>query len=184
MRPLPITLVLLFATTGCSSILGIEKIDLVSSDAGPQGPDADPAAPDGGTANDAGSLTCNDDSEIEPNDDLLMPTATGIPDIQSEFRLVGLAICPETDRDFFVFVVNTNGADVTVDVEYNFVFGELELELLSATGTSISVATPFGGDANVLRAFIPNIPQGTYYAEVKGSGGVENNYAIDVTVTP
>src|SRR5687767_11496553 len=55
---------------------------------------------DGGDG-DGGGLDCADDSQIEPNDSADLATDTQIPQSQDDYRLVGLAICPDTDQDWF-----------------------------------------------------------------------------------
>lgn len=140
-------------------------------------PDAG-AEPDGG----AEPFQCADDAVLEPNDSLNDPTLTPIPTHASEYRLVGLAICPEDDADFFRFDVDQSGKDVLIQVDYLAQRGELLVDLLNSSGVSISQGTPAGGDANVLRMQIPNVPQNTYYVHVR-SNGAKNNYSLQIAVS-
>ncbi len=137
-----------------------------------------PGTPDGGGG---GPVTCNDDSMIEPNESITDPTLTSIPSVQPSVRLVSLAICPSTDQDFFHFEVTTNGTNVTAEVEYDAASGLLALDVLNNGGVSISSAQPAAGNPNILRAAIPNLPIGIYYAQVRSAeSGVENNYSIEI----
>jgi hypothetical protein len=140
-------------------------------------PDTGPIGPD------ARTVVCNDDSEIEPNDSLSDPTLTSIPQLRDSLRLVTLAICPEEDQDFFRFDIDEAGKDARIDVTYQSDRGELLLDLLNSTGVSIRSGTPLSEDPNTLRAEIPNMPTGTYYAQVRATEGVRNNYNIEITTS-
>ncbi len=130
---------------------------------------------------DVGPVTCNDDSLIEPNESISDPTLTSIPEVQPSARLVSLAICPSTDQDFFKFEVTTNGTNVTAEIEYQAASGLLALDVLNNSGVSISSAQPVAGNGNILRAAIPNLPIGIYFAQVRAAeSGVENNYVIEI----
>lgn len=132
------------------------------------------------TSIDARALDCNDDGVIEPNNSLADPTITTIPQLADTYRLVGLAICPSTDNDYFRFEIDVPGKSVTIDVTYQASRGTLLLDMLDNSGTSVRKGSPTGGDPNVLRAQIPSTPQGVYFAHVRGDG-TQNNYSIEIS---
>lgn len=141
--------------------------------------------PDGAPGDDGGggggNFVCNNDSEIEPNESLSDPTLTGIPSVQTSVRYVSLAICPSTDQDFFRFEIAVNATNVIAEIEYQANRGELSLNILDNAGSSISTALPAAGNPNILRAAIPNLPIGIYYAQVRSvEAGVQNNYSIEI----
>lgn len=128
---------------------------------------------------DANPLTCNDDSELEPNESIGDPTV-----IQDGVPLVGLAICPASDQDVFIFSIGVSSGVTVVEVQYESDLGELEVEILNGTGGAIATGTPVMGDSNLLRAAIPNLPTGTYFARVRGANtAIENNYNIGIDFT-
>ncbi len=159
----------------CVSYSAAEEIcerkgdDTVRADGGPE--------PDGS----GGDFVCNNDSDFEPNESLGDPTLTTIPAVDTSVRYVSLAICPTTDQDFFRFEVATNATNVTAEIEYQAGRGTLALDILNNTGVSISSAQAVGGNPNILRAAIPNLPVGIYFAQVRaGEAGVQNNYSIEI----
>lgn len=142
------------------------------------------APADGGSAaGDGRPFSCNNDSELEPNNALNMATITPIPTQASEYRLVGLAICPDTDVDVFRFSIDVTGKNVRADLTYQSSVGELLLDILNSTGTSIRQGTPAGGNTELLRAEVPNMPSGTYYVQVRAPAGIQNNYSIEIVTT-
>ncbi len=147
------------------------------------------ARPDGGDAPDAPprSFSCNDDSDIEPNDELGRAYQTPIPDFQSSYRLVALAICPDTDVDLFRFDVDVTGTNMRADITFQTVQGELTLDVLNSTETSIGTGRVTSSNPDLpttlLRAEIPNLPPGTYYVRVRAPAGIRNNYSIDIITT-
>ncbi|MCP4449657.1 MAG: hypothetical protein GY811_30650 [Myxococcales bacterium] len=128
----------------------------------------------------AGDLVCNNDSELEPNESISDPTLTGIPNVQTFARYV-VAICPSSDQDFFRFEVLVDTANVTAEVEYLAGRGLLSLNILTVSGVSIGTGLPVGDNANILRATMPNLAIGIYYAQVRsGEAGAQNNYSIEI----
>jgi hypothetical protein len=130
----------------------------------------------GGGGGGGGGLTCNDDGVLEPNNSLGQAFDTGIPNIRREFSVVGLAICPETDIDLFKFEVAASGTDAVVEIEYRPERGELLLDVLNMSGASISSGQPPDDAPGTLRVEIANLPTGIYYAQIKPTAGVQNNY--------
>jgi len=143
------------------------------------------ATPDGGAngAGDARPFVCNNDSELEPNNALNMATLTPIPNQSDDYRLVGLAICPDTDVDVFRFSIDVTGKNARADLTYQSSTGELLLDILNSTGISIRQGTPAGGNADLLRAEVPNMPSGIYYVQVRAPAGIQNNYSIEIVTT-
>jgi hypothetical protein len=141
------------------------------ADSGPAG-DGDPQG-----------LTCNNDSEIEPNNSIADATRTTIPS-SGPFRLVSLAICPTGDQDFFQFDIAANGIDVVIEIEYMAGRGGLGLELLKGDGSILSTGAPVDGNLDIVRVAIPNIAQDTYIARVFPSEtGNQNNYAFEISLS-
>ena len=156
--------------SAAEEICELKGDDTVRADAGPDQPDGN-----------GGNFVCNNDSDFEPNESLGDPTITTIPEVDDSVRYVSLAICPSTDQDFFRFEVATNATNVTAEVEYQAGRGTLALDILNNTGVSISSAQPVGGNPNILRAAIPNLPVGIYFVQVRaGEEGVQNNYSVEI----
>lgn len=131
------------------------------------------------------SFTCNNDSEIEPNESVGNPTMTGISSQALSIELAALAICPTADKDVFSFDVAQSGTDALIEIEYQASLGGLTLEILNGTGNSIMSASPVGGNDNLLRATGTNLPTGIYYAQVSADESeTENNYSIRIVTTP
>jgi hypothetical protein len=139
----------------------------------------------GPQAADAGPFVCNNDSEIEPNENINTASATPIPDIQDFYNLANLAICPDTDIDVFRFRVAQTGKNATVDLMHQSARGLLQVDILNATGTSIAAGSPVMGDNDHIRAAINNLPAGIYYVQVQASAAtVQNNYeTLDIATT-
>ncbi|RMH41963.1 MAG: hypothetical protein D6689_09660 [Deltaproteobacteria bacterium] len=128
------------------------------------------AGPDGSTAG------CNDDSSLEPNDDLNQAYPTQIPGNGSAIAFASLAICPAGDVDLFWLSVDQNGKNIFAEVrDTDRARGELALDLLNEQGTSVSTGTY--EDNATLNVRLANAPQGTYYVRVRGADPtVVNNY--------
>ena len=139
--------------------------------------------PDGGEGGDGGALSCADDSEIEPNDSTELATNTFIPSMHDSYRLVGLAICPDTDEDFFMFEIDIAGKNLRADLTYQSSRGQLFMSVLNNMGTVVREAEAVPGMPDVLRADVANMPQGTYYVQVRAAVGFENNYTIDIVTS-
>lgn len=128
---------------------------------------------------------CNNDSEIEPNDNINTATPTPIPDIQDFYNLANLAICPDSDIDVFRFRVDEVGKNAVADLYHDSSRGLLQLDILNATGTSIANGVEVMSDSDHLRAAINNLPAGIYYVQVRASNvGIENNYdTLDIVTS-
>jgi len=140
--------------------------------------------PDGGSQPDAGGgFTCADDGELEPNNGIEEPTDTLIPDVHDTYKLVSLSICPDTDVDVFLFEVDVAGKNLRADLTYMSARGQLLLDVLNEAATSIRSGEAVPGMPDLVRAEVPNMPQGTYYVQVRAPAGIENNYTIEITLS-
>jgi hypothetical protein len=54
---------------------------------------------------------------------------------------------------------------------------------LNSTGVSVRQGEAVDGNPNIVRATILSAAPGTYYAEVRATPGVENNYSIHIITT-
>lgn len=140
------------------------------------GADADPSI-------DSGMFTCANDTQLESNNSTSEATITPIPDFGDNYELVNLAICPDTDEDFFRFRIDTMGKNVKADVIYQSNRGQLNLSILNSTGDSIRDGAPVPGDPDTLRAEVPNLPTGTFYVKVSAPAGIQNNYTLSIVTT-
>ena len=141
------------------------------------GADAAPT-PDAG-----GDFTCADDGELEPNNNLEEPTDTLIPMVHDTYKLVSLSICPDTDVDVFLFKVDVSGKNLRADLSYQAARGQLILEVLEDGGEVIRTAEPVSGMADLIRAEVPNMPQGDYFVQVRAPADIENNYTIEISLS-
>jgi hypothetical protein len=147
-------------------------------------PDDGTELPDGGGDTDSGLSACVPplpDAELEPNENIADPYPTPIPP-NTDFDLIGAAICSDSDVDVFRFVVDVTGKNGRLEMTYNAANGVLLLDMLNSTGVSIRAGTPTGGDNNKIRADVANLAQGTYFAQVKGMPGSRNTYNIKFIV--
>ena len=94
------------------------------------------------------------------------------------FSLVGLAICPGSDRDLFELRIDTNSKNIHAEITFDASRDALDLAILNSAGTVI-VSGEFSGPSQKL-ADLPSAPAGTYYVEVFSSLDDENNYDITI----
>lgn len=141
-------------------------------------PDEPGDGPDGGD-----NTSCGDDNGEEPNESYNDPSTTPIPDFQSEYTVQGFAICPETDVDTYRFRVNQVGRNVKVEVMYTASMGGLQVDVLNEGGNSIRTGEPVGGNMDLLRAEIPNLPTGTYFAQIRATANMRNSYDMTISLT-
>ena len=140
------------------------------ADAGPQ--------PDGG-----GGFTCADDGELEPNNAIAEATNTFIPTQHDTYKLVSLSVCPDTDVDVFRFEVDVSGKNLRADLSYQAARGQLILEVLNEGAEVIRTGAAVPGMADLVRAEVPNMPQGTYFVQLRAPAGIENNYTIEIALS-
>ena len=144
----------------------------VSGDDNPGGPDAN-----------TNGITCNDDSSIEPNNTIQQPTFTRVADQGATASFGQLAICPDTDRDFFEVRIVSTGTNLTVTVAVENTDSTLNLAILNQQGSTIANGGGVSGMPGLVRASVPNMPVGTYYVHVSAPTGAANNYTLDIAST-
>jgi hypothetical protein len=135
--------------------------------------------PDGG----GNTGQCTGDNGNEPNEDTGDPTITPIPDFQSDYNVVGVEICPEGDVDVYQLRIDVPGKNVKVEVMHEAANGQLTLDVLNGTGMSVASGMAVGGNSNLLRAEVNNLPTGTWFARVQGAGAIRNSYDLVIEVT-
>jgi len=148
----------------------------------------------GGSATLDGSagFQCADDSQVEgPMGDETIATAfqTPVAINRMSVTFAGLAICPKTDKDFFrVDLTATQNLEaiVTYDDPTKPGAGPLKMSIDNQSGAQLVSATTVSGTPNAIRAYAANLPMSSspYYIEVAGDGTNENNYKLDINVTP
>jgi hypothetical protein len=163
--------------------------------------DAEPRCPDGYTCQPQGSMevclapggmlpdgggngNCADDSTLEPNDSIQMAFQTPVATQKNNLMFAGLAICPAGDKDNYAITITMANQNLEMIIEYGTSGADLQGAILNMNGSPIANATPMS--SGVRRAYTPNLPVGTYYAQVYGpnSGTVQtNNYKLTVNVT-
>jgi len=141
-----------------------------------------PDAGDNPNPADAAPFVCNNDSMVEPNDDLAHAWTTPIP-TQTMYALATLAICPAGDVDIYRLGVAdavTNNLKATVTTSKSQ--GELILEILNGTGVASATGT-YTNDTT-LEVVLNNAPTGTWHVQVRGADGtVQNNYRLDILLS-
>jgi len=142
--------------------------DLQVCEAGDSSVDARPG--------DASPLVCNNDQALEPNDSLGNARAIPAKPIGMPFKYAGVAICPETDKDYYAITVDANTTNIEVIVDFSTVT-PLALSILNSGGTAVATGVQTGSKN---RAFLPNSNAGVFYAFVAGG---KNNYDITITQT-
>jgi hypothetical protein len=133
----------------------------------------------GGMAPDAGSGSSGfqcaaDGPPLEPNDTKDQAYVTDVSPTQSR-KYGPIAICPETDRDHFQINVTLANKGIQAITEWDS-GSPVSVSILNAAGSSIGNGVAMGDKA--LRACVPNLPVGTYYAAAFGTA--KNNYKIEL----
>ena len=141
---------------------------------GGQSPPGDGALNDGVPGD--GAFKCADDSALEPNDSL--QTAFVVPPGSTTFA--GLSICPQSDLDLYRIDVATANTTLEILTEAETDV-PLSLSILNAGGSALANGVP--GGTRMVRAAVPNLPVGSFFARVSSSAG-QNNYKITVNLTP
>ena len=125
---------------------------------------------------------CADDSSLEGgarNDTPMTAYQTPVDSQRLDLTLAGLAICPEGDKDNYAITISAANAMKAIEVVVSWDSGQpLTASILNAGGTSIGNGTANGDKS--LRACLPNMPMGTYYASVFATGSTKNNYRLSV----
>ena len=126
--------------------------------------------------------SCADDSSLEGparNDTPQTAYQTPVDSQRLDLTLAGLAVCPAGDKDNYAVTVSAANAMKAIEVIVSWDSGQpLSMSILNAGGTSIGNGTANGDKS--LRACLPNMPMGTYYASVFATGSTKNNYRLSV----
>ena len=128
---------------------------------------------------------CADDSSLEPNDSITMAWQTPV-DTRKNFPLSMLAICPDGDKDTYSMAITVANENIEVLVDFDVTGAALQGAILNSGGTAIANAMPITGSPGHIRAYVANVPVGTYYAQVFGpiSGSpATNNYNLTINIT-
>lgn len=163
--------------------------------------DGDPACPDGyfcmevtatdrrcvsanGSEVDAMQMgfPCADDMALEGsarNDTPQTAYQTPVDSQRLDLTLAGLALCPEMDKDNYAVTISAANAQKAIELVVGWDSGQpISASILNAGGTSIGNATARG--EKEIRACVPNMPAGTYYASVFATGSTKNNYRLSI----
>jgi hypothetical protein len=120
---------------------------------------------------------CAPDGALEPNDMLSEAYQTDVGSGAPSRAFGPISICPEGDKDHYQ--VNVTVADKGVEVITRWASGmTISCSLLNSAGTSIANCTAMGQGA--MRACVPNLPTGVYYAVALSPSGMRNNYTIEM----
>ncbi|HLL23284.1 MAG TPA: hypothetical protein VK427_14200 [Kofleriaceae bacterium] len=140
----------------------------------------DGLAPDASMA----GFPCADDSSLEGsarNDMLSNAFLTPVDGQRLDLSLAGLALCPEGDKDHYAITLSSGNKSIEVTVSWEG--GQpISMSLLNAAGSSIMNGVANGTSG--LRACVPSLPTGTYYAAVFASGMTKQNYRMSIKVLP
>lgn len=140
--------------------------------------DIDGVQPDAGNT----GFPCADDNAVEGtsrNDTPMTAYQTPVDSQRLDLTLAGLAICPEGDKDNYALTISAANAMKAIEVTVAWDSGQpLSMSILNTGGTSIANGTASG--TNMLRACVPNMPAGTYYASVFATGMTKNNYRLGI----
>lgn len=128
---------------------------------------------------------CADDSQLEPNDTITNAFQTPVATQKNTLTFAGLAICPMGDKDTYSITITTANQNLEMIFDYDDGGAELQGSLLNSGGVPIANASPTTM-ARQKRAYAPNMPTGTYYAQVYGPNSgtaTTNNYKLTINVT-
>jgi hypothetical protein len=141
----------------------------------------------GGNVPDAGSgggFQCADDSSVEQagrNDTIQTAFQTPVASQMMMLALAGLAICPEGDKDNYAIDITV--ANQNLEVISSWDSGQpVNVSILNAGGTSIGNGLAMGTMA--MRACVPNLPVGKFFASTFAATGVKNNYRLSIKIVP
>lgn len=129
-----------------------------------------------------GGFQCEDDSSIEGpsmNDTIQTAYSTPVSGTRNSQSYGQLAICPEGDKDTYLFTSTMGRA---IEVTATSVEGQpVTVNILGAGGAMLAAGMPMG--ANGSRAFIASAPQtGSYFAQVSAGPTARANYEITISV--
>lgn len=130
---------------------------------------------------DAPQFSCQNDSQLEPNDAPNQAYITSIPDARPDDSLLGMAICPSTDVDHFKFGVDA-AANLQISVVGLSDRAPLQVDLLNSGGSVIMSGTPVQGAEQQVKLEMGSNRLGTgdYFVRVRSSDNTENNYNLEI----
>lgn len=130
---------------------------------------------------DAATMTCANDSALEPNDSPQMAFPTGVATQQNAVTFAGLAICPPGDQDFYrVDLVTLGTLKVAIAFEP---LDDLALAIENADGSTRAVGMTSA--VQELTATAVDLQPGSYFVHVSAANGFGfNNYRMSISVTP
>lgn len=126
------------------------------------------------------AAVCANDSAYEPNDTISQAYVTGVADSSSTRTMTGLSLCPSGDVDHYAISIDEPNTNIEMIVQYAESGAALEASVLNSGGVAIANATLQSSPARTLRAFVPNVPAGIYYAQVRSASGY-NDYQLTVS---
>jgi hypothetical protein len=135
---------------------------------------------------DGRNANCADDTALEPNETIQMAYQTPVATQKMTVSFAGLAICPPGDKDTYSITITTANQNLEMLIEYDDGGAELQGSLLNSGGVPIANAAAVSGVNRQKRAYTPNLPVGTYYAQVYGPNSgtlTTNNYKLTVNAT-
>jgi len=140
------------------------------------------SAEDANMKADASHVKCGTDTSLEPNDDIPHAVQTPVRNSQADYKLAQLAICPSTDIDIYGFTTTAVGQQTTITMTYDASQGQLLMVLLTSQGQPAGfTATPSG---NTLVISTNRLSVDQWYVQVSAATNVENNYDLDINVSP
>ena len=134
---------------------------------------------------DSRPANCADDSQLEPNDTIQMAFQTPVATQKNTLTFAGLAICPAGDKDTYSITITQMGQNLEMIFDYDEGGADLQGSLLNAGGVPIANASATT-TMRQKRAYVPNMPAGTAYAQVYGpnsGSSTTNNYKLTINVT-
>ena len=145
----------------------------------------------GGSTVDAPStaFACADDTVLEgaTRNDTIANSSTTPVDTSKKISYSGLAICPAGDKDTYRIDISRPNENLKATVIYDPIAAggvSLSVSILNSTGISIANGAPSG--ENTVIANVPNLAIATspYYVQVYGPPTGENNYKLQLEITP
>jgi hypothetical protein len=110
------------------------------------------------------------------------PYVTGVATTLSSITLTGAMICPAGDQDEFEVTIEP-GRNLEMVVEAAASDPPVEGSLLNASRTPLINTAPMAGARQKRRAFVANLPAGTFYVATHAAPGVVSHYTVTITVT-
>lgn len=129
---------------------------------------------------------CADDSQLETsngasNDTIQTAYITPVAGQRKDISFAGVAICPEGDKD--TYQVTTTAANQNLEAVTTWETGmPVSVSILGSGGATLNNGTSSGEKS--LRAYVANLPIGTYFVQTYASATVKNNYRIEIKVDP